>query len=190
MGGSSSQPHMEQPMSPTHSFPTEDMYSLQYSNSFQHTVSFQLTAREDSSVEVAALPPKSKPTRGRKKKTAQNEDASRSTAWTNEEEIKLCKCWVHVFENSSVGNARRESGFWTEDLRYLENKTKAYGRRTYDMMNGKWKTVRPNVAQFCGVYANVMRRAQTNGAGDEDYYAMALLDYKAEHGMTFTLRHG
>ncbi|GJS14970.1 hypothetical protein Tco_0409442 [Tanacetum coccineum] len=47
----------------------------------------------------------------------------------------------------------------------------------------------PNVVRFCGVYANVTRKAQASGAGDEDYYAMALLDYEADHGMTFTLRH-
>ncbi|GJT51192.1 hypothetical protein Tco_0977349 [Tanacetum coccineum] len=31
----------------------------------------------------------------------------------------------------------------------------------------KWKTMRPNVAQFYGVHANVMCQAQTSGAGDE-----------------------
>ncbi|GJV06649.1 hypothetical protein Tco_1344305 [Tanacetum coccineum] len=127
MDGSSSQPHTEQPMSDIHSFPTEDMYSPKYSDSFQHT------ARKDSPVEVAAPPPKSKSSRGRQKRTDQNEDAPRSTAWTNEEEIALFKGWVHVSENSFVGNAKRESGFWTEVLRYLENKTKAPRRRTYEM---------------------------------------------------------
>ncbi|GKA50596.1 hypothetical protein Tco_0743669, partial [Tanacetum coccineum] len=52
------------------------------------------------------------------------------------------------------------------------------------------QTVRPNVAQFCGVYANVMCKAQESGIGYEDYYAKALLDYKAEHGMSFTLQSG
>nr|GEY11745.1 hypothetical protein [Tanacetum cinerariifolium] len=148
--------------------------------------SFQHTAREDFPVEVAAPPPKSKPTRGRHKRTAQNKDASWSTACTNEEEIALCKGCVHVSENSVVGNARWESRFWTEVLRYVENKTKAPDLRTYDMVNKKWKTVRPNVDRYCGVYA-IMRRAQLSGAVDEDYYAMALLDYEVEHGMTFTL---
>ncbi|GJX02861.1 hypothetical protein Tco_0188777 [Tanacetum coccineum] len=71
MGGSSSQPHTEQPMSLIHAFPTEDMYTPEFSDSFQHT------AREDSPVEVAAPPPKSKPIGGRQKRTVQNEDAPR-----------------------------------------------------------------------------------------------------------------
>nr|GEY35334.1 hypothetical protein [Tanacetum cinerariifolium] len=82
------------------------------------------------------------------------------TAWTNEEEIALCKGWVH-----------------------------APGRRTYDMVNKKWKAVRPNVARFYGVYVTVVRRVQGSGAGDEDYFAMALLDHEAEHEMSFTLCH-
>ncbi|GJW37236.1 hypothetical protein Tco_0060156 [Tanacetum coccineum] len=116
-------------------------------------------------------------------------DAPRHTAWTNEKEIALCKGWIHVSENSKKGNARKDVGFWTEVLQYFESKTKAPIRRVYDMINGKWKTVRLNVAWFCGTYANVMRRAQESEAGDEDYYNRALLDYEAEHGMQFTLLH-
>ncbi|GKD17667.1 hypothetical protein Tco_1206825, partial [Tanacetum coccineum] len=29
-----------------------------------------------------------------------------------EEEVALCKGWVHVSENSIVGNARKECQFW------------------------------------------------------------------------------
>nr|GEV57065.1 hypothetical protein [Tanacetum cinerariifolium] len=163
MGGSSSQPHTKQLMSHIHSFLTKDMYSSQYSDSFHHTASFQHNARDDSPVEVTAPPPNLKLTKERQKRTAQNEGAPRSTAWTNEEEIELCKGWVHVSKNSFVGNTKREAGFWTEVLRYLENETKAPGLRIYDM---------------------------ASGAGDEDYFAMSLLDYEVKHGMSFTLRHG
>ncbi|GJY17370.1 integrase, catalytic region, zinc finger, CCHC-type containing protein [Tanacetum coccineum] len=52
-------PHLDQPTSPIHAFPTKDMYSPEYSDSFQHT------AHEDSPVKVVAPPPKSKLTRGR-----------------------------------------------------------------------------------------------------------------------------
>ncbi|GJX77354.1 hypothetical protein Tco_0324165 [Tanacetum coccineum] len=164
MGGSSSHPYTEQLMSHIHAFLTEDMYSPQNSDSFNTQASFQHITREDSLVEVATPLPQSKPTRGRQKRTAQNEVAPRQTAWTNEEEIMLCKGWVKVSKNNRVGNAMKDVGFWTE-------------------------TVRPNVARFCEVYANVMRRAHESGAGDEDSYAKGLIDYEAEHGMPFTLRH-
>ncbi|GKD28766.1 zinc finger BED domain-containing protein RICESLEEPER 2-like protein [Tanacetum coccineum] len=71
----------------------------------------------------------------------------------------------------------------------MESKTKAPGRRTYDMVNRKWKTVRLNVARFCGVHTNVMRKAHVSGARDEDYFATTVLDYEAEFGVPFTLRH-
>ncbi|GKB46177.1 hypothetical protein Tco_0896930 [Tanacetum coccineum] len=52
----------------------------------------------------------------------------------------------------------------------MESKTKIPDCRTYDMVNGKWKTMRPNGARFCGVHVNVMRRAQMSGARGEDYF--------------------
>ncbi|GKD47796.1 hypothetical protein Tco_1276772 [Tanacetum coccineum] len=67
--------------------------------------------------------------------------------------------------------------------------TKAPSNRMYDMANGKWKTVRPNVARFCRVHDNVMRRAHASRAVDEDYFATTLLDYEAEYEVPFTLRH-
>nr|GEV45490.1 ribonuclease H-like domain-containing protein [Tanacetum cinerariifolium] len=89
----------------------------------------------------------------------------------------------------SKGNVRKADGFWIEVLHYMHDKTKQPGRRTYDMVNGKWKTVRLNVAQFCGVHANVMRRAHASGTRDEDYFGTTLLDYQVEHEIPYTLRH-
>nr|GEZ94453.1 hypothetical protein [Tanacetum cinerariifolium] len=54
--------------------------------------------------------------------------------------------------------------------------------------NGKWKTVRTKVAQFCGVYDNVTRMTRS-GAGDIDYRQLALTEYQAEYGILFTLIH-
>ncbi|GKC04222.1 hypothetical protein Tco_0995832 [Tanacetum coccineum] len=178
-------------MSLIHAFSIEDMYSHEFSNSFQHTSFFQEIARKDSPVKVAAPPPKSKskPTRGHQKRTIQNEDAPWQIAWTNEEGIALCKSWVHVSESSKLGNTRKDVGFRTKVIEYMESKIKQYGRRMYDMVNGKWKTVCPHVVRFCGVYNNVMRRAHESGAGDEDYYNMTLLHYKAQTGVPFKLRH-
>ncbi|GJY04651.1 glutathione S-transferase T3-like protein [Tanacetum coccineum] len=115
MVGSSSQPHTKQCISHIHAFSIEDMYSPEFSDSFQHTGSFQETAREDSPVEVVAPPSnsKSKLTRGHQKRTVQNEDAPRT---------------------------KKDVGFWTEVLQYFESKTKAPGRRMYNMINRKWKT--------------------------------------------------
>ncbi|GJX05356.1 hypothetical protein Tco_0191272 [Tanacetum coccineum] len=71
---------------------------------------------------------------------------------TNEEEEATR--WLAVSENSKQGNSRKSSGFWCEVLSYIESKTRHYGKRTYDMVIGKWKTVRPAVVRFCGVYNN------------------------------------
>nr|GEZ00740.1 hypothetical protein [Tanacetum cinerariifolium] len=111
---------------------------------------YQNTVREESSVEVTA------PSKRRQKRaaTVRNEDVPRCTPWTNDEEIALCKGWVHVSESSAKGNTRKTDGFWSEVLDYLGKKTNQPGRQTYDMVNRKWKTVFPNVARFCEVHAN------------------------------------
>ncbi|GKE33465.1 hypothetical protein Tco_1452787 [Tanacetum coccineum] len=140
-------------MSPIPPFSYEDMYEPQHSDSYQNT------AREDSPVEVTA-PAQPKLVKRRQRRTARNEDTPRCLPWTNEKEIVLCKGWVHVSKNSNTCNAGRDSGFWNEVVAYVESKNKGNLSRTYDMVNGKWKTVRPNVARFCGVYANVMRRGR------------------------------
>nr|GEZ81014.1 hypothetical protein [Tanacetum cinerariifolium] len=120
------------------------------------------TAHENSPVEVTAPPSKSKskPTRGRQKKTVQNEDAPWQTAWTNEEKIALCKGCVYVSENSRLGNTRKDARFWTGVLKYMESKTKMYCRRTYDM---------------------------ESEARDKDYYNRELLDYEVKTGVSFKL---
>ncbi|GJU97031.1 hypothetical protein Tco_1326302 [Tanacetum coccineum] len=90
---------------------------------------------------------------------------------------------------SERGNTRKKDGFWVEVMEYIESKTKMEGRRTYDMVVGKWKMVRPAVVRFCGVYSNVMRMAQESGAGDEDYIQKAMVHYQAETGLPFKFRH-
>nr|GEX11176.1 E3 ubiquitin-protein ligase RNF170-like isoform X1 [Tanacetum cinerariifolium] len=69
----------------------------------------------------------------------------------------------------------RLRGQLRKNLRWLKE-----GRRTYDMVVGKWKTVRSIVVLFCGVYGNVMRMAQESGAGDKDYVQSATIRYHDE----------
>nr|GEU89813.1 hypothetical protein [Tanacetum cinerariifolium] len=97
------------------------------------------------------------------KKTTQTEDAPRYFAWSTEEEITLCKGWVHH--------------------------KKALDHQTYDTVNGKWKTMRQYMDRFFGVHANVMRMALISGAKDENYFTKALFDYEAEYRVPFTLNH-
>nr|GEW34836.1 hypothetical protein [Tanacetum cinerariifolium] len=105
------------------------------------------------------------------------------------EENTLAKGWVAVSENNKYGNARKEHGFWCEVLEYIESKTKQYDRRTYDMVCGKWKTMRPALIWFCGVYGNVMRMSKESGASDEDYINRALIHYQAKTENIFKYRH-
>ncbi|GJZ98950.1 hypothetical protein Tco_0671501 [Tanacetum coccineum] len=192
MGGSSSQPRTDPPLSSINAFSLGELYSPQFSDSFQENIGYwQQPNPDDSSVEQVATSPtkKKKATRNRQKRVNQTKPAPRQTAWTTEEEIVLVKGWHSVSENNKRGNARKKYGFWVEVLEYVESKTKKEGRRTYDMVVGKWKVVRPAVVQFCGIYSNVMRMAQESGAGDEDYIQKPMIHYEAECGLLFKFHH-
>ncbi|GKB53773.1 RNA-directed DNA polymerase, eukaryota [Tanacetum coccineum] len=104
------------------------------------------------------------------------------------EETALCKGWVRTSEDSVKGNMRKERGFWIDILKYMHDTCPITQRRTYDMVNGKWKKVRLKVCTFCGVYANAVQM-YTSGASDTDYLQRALIGYQAEYGVPFTLLH-
>ncbi|GKD53508.1 hypothetical protein Tco_1286895 [Tanacetum coccineum] len=72
----------------------------------------------------------------------------------------------------------------------MERKTKQYGRRAYDMVYEKWKTVSPSMVRFCGVYGNVMRRAQESGAEDEDYFERGSKRHKSSGFGSFNTESG
>ncbi|GKE49543.1 glutathione S-transferase T3-like protein [Tanacetum coccineum] len=146
----------------------------------------------ESPVEQVATSPtknKKKATCNRQKRTIQSDDAPRHTPWTTEDEIALAKGWLAVSESGKDGNAKKKAGFWCEVLEYIESKTKQYGRRTYDAVCGTWKTVRPSVIWFSGIYSNVMRMSQESGAGDEDNVQMVMIHYEIETEIPFKLHH-
>nr|GFB47065.1 hypothetical protein [Tanacetum cinerariifolium] len=119
----------------------------------------QPNAYEAVGDQVATSPTKKKKTtRNHQKRSIQTNDAPRQTMWTTEEEVALAKGWRAISENSQHGNARKKDGIWCEVLAYIESKTKQEGRRTYDMVVGKWKSVCLAVVRFCGHF-----QTSTNG---------------------------
>ncbi|GJU13348.1 hypothetical protein Tco_1135744 [Tanacetum coccineum] len=192
MGGPSSQPRTKPAMSPINAFQVEELYTPEFLDSFQENTGYwQQPEPHESSVEQVVTSPtkKNKVIRNRQKRTIESDDAPRQTAWTIEEEIALAKGWLAFSENSKHGNERRKYGFWCEVFQYIESKTKQYGRQTYDMVCGKWKTMRPSVIRFCEIYNNVMRMVRKSGAGDEDYVQGAMIHYEIETKLPFKLHH-
>ncbi|GJY54109.1 hypothetical protein Tco_0445773 [Tanacetum coccineum] len=172
MGGSSSQRRTNPPMSPINAFLVEELYTPQFSDSFQKNTGYwqELNPHESLVEAVATSPPKTKkPTRARQKRTIQSDDAPRQIAWTTKEDIALVKGWVAVSENNKYGNARKEHGFWYKVLKYIESSMA--------------------VIRFFRVYGNFMRMSQESEASDEDYINRALIHYQAETENTFKYRH-
>ncbi|GJX15683.1 glutathione S-transferase T3-like protein [Tanacetum coccineum] len=112
MGGSSSQPRTDPPLSPINAFSLGDLYTPQLSDSFQENTGYwQQPNLDDSTVEQVATSPtkKKKATRNRQKRVG-----------------------VPFLKTASVV-MRGRNGFLVEVLEYIESKTKQEDRRTYDM---------------------------------------------------------
>ncbi|GKB98154.1 hypothetical protein Tco_0984291 [Tanacetum coccineum] len=94
MGGSSSQPRTDPPLSPINAFLLGDLYMPQFSDSFQENTGYwQQPDHDDSPVKQVATSPtkKKKATRNRQKRVNQTEPAPWQTAWKTKEEIVLAK---------------------------------------------------------------------------------------------------
>ncbi|GJY80156.1 hypothetical protein Tco_0492907 [Tanacetum coccineum] len=79
------------------------------------------------------------------------------------EDTALCKSCVRISEDSVGASSRKEMGFWVAVMKHMHGTCEITKRQTYNMINDKWKTVRPKVATFCGVYDNTLQ-TYTGGA--------------------------
>ncbi|GKD40207.1 hypothetical protein Tco_1260414 [Tanacetum coccineum] len=128
MGGSSSQPRTDPAMSPINTFPAEELYTSEFSDSLQDNTGYwQAPNPHESPVEQVATSPtkKKKATRNRQKRTIESDDAPWQTPWTTEEEIALAKGWLAISENSKHGNARRQDEDEMQEIRRPEGRDKA-----------------------------------------------------------------
>ncbi|GKE83136.1 glutathione S-transferase T3-like protein [Tanacetum coccineum] len=106
--------------------------------------------------------------------------------WTPEEEVALCKAWVHASENSVEGNGKKAAGFWTKVTGYFHHET-GEQKRSYDFVNCKWKNrIHPKVSQFCEIYNSVHDRHQS-GSCENIVYQEAELEYRTIYNAPFAL---
>nr|GEX61573.1 hypothetical protein [Tanacetum cinerariifolium] len=164
MGGSSSQPRTDPPRSSINAFLIEEMYTSEFSESLQENIG-------KNPILTRQWVNESRPHQRRRRRQPATIKRGRFKPMIQH------------------GNARKKDAFWCEVLAYIESKTKQEGRRTYDMVVGKCKTVRPAMVRFCEVYGNVMRMAQQSGTGDENYVKRAMIHYQDETGVPFKFRH-
>ncbi|GJY05136.1 hypothetical protein Tco_0371076 [Tanacetum coccineum] len=111
MGGSLSQSRTDPPMSLIHVFSIEDMYMPEFLDSFQeNTGSFQEPVREESPVEVATSPPKTKkPTKGWQKRMIQsNYGGSKSYKSSGSSSFNIKSGEASINQNANVGDDDEE----------------------------------------------------------------------------------
>nr|GFA59095.1 hypothetical protein [Tanacetum cinerariifolium] len=123
------------------------------------------TVRTDSPVEEVPTPKKKVTKRRQSKKVFKMTMLKWCIPWTTEEEIALCKAWVRISKDNVKGNERKNDGFYLEILDHMHTNCPNIRRRTCDMINGIWKTVRTKVAQFCGWRQRGRRRERGSEGG-------------------------
>ncbi|GJZ04879.1 gamma-glutamyltranspeptidase 1 [Tanacetum coccineum] len=167
MGGSASQPRTDQVHSPINAFPLKELYTPDFSESLQENISFwQAPNPYEVPVEqVATSLTKKKATRNRQKKFK-----------------------VMMHPGRLRGQQRKKLRCVKVGLPFLKTAS-MYGHRTYDMVLGKWKTVRLSMVRFCGIYNNIMRMGPESGAGDAYYVQRAMIHYEINTGLPFKLCH-
>nr|GEV78362.1 hypothetical protein [Tanacetum cinerariifolium] len=93
---------------------------------------------------------------------------------------------VRISEDNIAGNTRKTKRFWVDIMNHMHANYPIAKCRTYDMLNGKWKTIRLKVASFLCVYDNFLRMA-CSGASDGDFLQKAQTEYQVEYGILITL---
>ncbi|GJZ05385.1 hypothetical protein Tco_0538660 [Tanacetum coccineum] len=104
---------------------------------------YQNTVHEESPVEVTTPPPKPSKRRQKRLATVRNEDVPRCTSWTNEEEIALCKGWVHVSKNSVKGRRIEELKRNTTSIRHFLNMKLNLEYRLHFVIVGRFRKKSP-----------------------------------------------
>ncbi|GJS76825.1 hypothetical protein Tco_0726706 [Tanacetum coccineum] len=135
---------------------------------------------EDNSPVEEVVAVKLKRKYARRRQPIKKDDKEFVELWTPEEEVSLCKSWVHASENSVEGNGKKATGFWMEV-------TTGEQKRSYDSVNYKWKNrIHPKVSQFCEIYNSVKDRHQS-GACDNTIYQEAEIEYRTIYCSAFAL---
>nr|GEW33435.1 hypothetical protein [Tanacetum cinerariifolium] len=102
---------------------------------------------------VTAVKPKRKYTRRRQ--PIKKSDKEFVELWTIEEEVALCKPWVHASENSIKGNGKKALGFWTE-------KSSSSGARSKSSVAGDPSLVGALLSKFTMAATPFFRRGRNH----------------------------
>nr|GEW44270.1 hypothetical protein [Tanacetum cinerariifolium] len=84
-----------------------------------------------------------------------------------EEELALGKGWVRISKHMIVDNTIKEVGFSIEALEYVEKILIVTGVRTYDLLNRKWKNLRPK--KWKDVELSYLKRKNMKSAKDTSH---------------------
>ncbi|GKB92029.1 hypothetical protein Tco_0964301 [Tanacetum coccineum] len=103
--------------------------------------------------------------------------------WTEDEELLLAECYIHIYEDPNIGSEQKNETFWYKVLDQYNEQTKSnkFLVRTKNMLTGKWTQMNREVEMFNSlVYEmNVMSR------DNDDWMTRVEILYKTVAGTEF-----
>jgi hypothetical protein len=114
---------------------------------------------------------------------------SRGRNFSSAEDVKLCKAWIEVSQNSITGTDQRMETFWGKisDIFNSGKSADDEDYRTPASLQSRWTTLQATVSKFCGTYQAVTNE-QHSGWSPEDVLKEALHRYseKSVRNQAFT----
>ncbi|KAL7094264.1 hypothetical protein ACP275_11G092200 [Erythranthe tilingii] len=102
-----------------------------------------------------------------KKSSGGRTQRDRQPNWSVKEDEALCRAWLHISEDPTVGTNQRRGKLWdrigAEFVKILKEDS---GRPSGGLMN-RWSTIQLSVTNFSG-YVNMIERAPISGQSAED----------------------
>lgn len=88
---------------------------------------------------------------------------SRGKNWIVDEDIQLCKSWIHISEDPSTGDDQDLKEFWGRILLdYDEHKLSTFEERTsWENLYNRFKIIQKQVSGYCGHYGKAQKTVKS-----------------------------
>ncbi|GKD66416.1 hypothetical protein Tco_1308524 [Tanacetum coccineum] len=108
-------------------------------------------------------------------------------AWTQDEELLLAECFIHVSEDPKNGCDQKRDTFWykIQNVYNTKAKKKGFTERTKNMLTGKWTLMNTSVLKFNQL---VQETAVHSGENNDDHMSRVHTLYDATVGGEFKHR--
>ncbi|KAK1417873.1 hypothetical protein QVD17_27007 [Tagetes erecta] len=127
-------------------------------------------------------------THKKKKKKVVASSASKRQPWTIADDELLTKGFLHVSNDSIVGNARKSTDLWKRVLEYYMERQRSSALRTADNLRSHWHMIKNNATSFNNIIIQ-LREQRGSDFSDDQLKTQAHSVYFEKHNTHFIHEH-